>query len=85
MRGARQREPMSAHTRKILDDVYDFIRAYDDTHGMPPSQREIAKGCFIAQSSVTHYLDLLAVQGRIDRIRGVFNKRVMRGHMINGR
>ncbi|HEX2621113.1 MAG TPA: MarR family transcriptional regulator [Phototrophicaceae bacterium] len=56
--------------------VYEFIRDFIHHHsGIPPTQREIADGCFIARSAVQRHLDILEARGiivRTDRMaRGI--------------
>ncbi len=48
------------------EQVYNFIQAHVQQWGHAPSQREIAKACFLAQSSVRHQLKKLESQGRIE-------------------
>jgi len=50
--------------------VYTFIKQYMEEWGLPPSQREIADGCYIARSAVVRHLDKLEAQGRIALIPG---------------
>ena len=47
--------------------VYHFIVAYIQEHGISPSQREIAEGCYLVRSSVLRHLDKLEAWGRIIR------------------
>lgn len=47
--------------------VYRFIVEYIEMHGISPSQREIAEGCYLVRSSVLRYLDRLEAWGRILR------------------
>jgi DNA-binding MarR family transcriptional regulator len=48
--------------------VYDFIRAYSQAHrGFPPSIREIARGAYLAPSTVIRHLDKLEAWGLIER------------------
>ena len=54
-----------------LETVFSFVHDYMATHGgVSPSQREIARGCFINVAYVARYLDLLEAQGRLIRERG---------------
>jgi SOS-response transcriptional repressor LexA len=50
--------------------VYSFIVSFIDERGFPPSQREIATGCFMARSSVQRHLDVLEATGFIEREMG---------------
>lgn len=52
------------------EDIYVFIERYIEEHGLPPSQREIAKGCYLANSAVIRHLDKLEAMGRIELIPG---------------
>lgn len=56
---------------ETLEVVFDFITDYIQREGISPSQREIARGCFITPPTVLRYLDLLEAQNRIHRVRGV--------------
>lgn len=58
---------------KTTQSVYQFICQFMAEHnGLSPSQREIADGCFISQSTVGRHLDILMAQGCIRRVSGVF-------------
>lgn len=61
---------------EMTDHIFNFIRTYIDTHGFPPSQREIATGCFISRPGVIRHLDRLEATGRIvrepNKARGIF-------------
>ena len=64
--------PISRIMSESTVSVFHFIRQYLAEHkGVSPSQREIAQGCFISQSTVGHHLELLEVQGWIHRVPGV--------------
>jgi SOS-response transcriptional repressor LexA len=57
--------------QQMLEDVYTFIRDYTHTnHGLAPTLREIATGCYISHPTVLRYLDVLEIQGRIARQPG---------------
>jgi len=49
-------------------DVYCFIRSYLTEQNLPPTQREIAEGCFISVGTVTRHLDRLVMYGYIERL-----------------
>jgi SOS-response transcriptional repressor LexA len=51
--------------------VYRFIHGFIDERGFPPSQREIAEGCYMARSSVQRHLDVLEAKGLIEREIGM--------------
>jgi DNA-binding MarR family transcriptional regulator len=54
------------------EKVYEFIKQYiADNGGRPPTQREIADGCYIARSSVQRHLDILDARGLIVREMGM--------------
>ncbi len=57
---------------ETTEAVYQFIRQYFKEHGLSPSQRDIAKGCYISQSTVGRHLDILEAHGWIRRANGVF-------------
>ena len=59
-----------AHQNSTSDLIYEFIQAYYKEHGLYPTQREIAKGCHLAHSSVYYQLNRLEAQGRIERAPG---------------
>jgi SOS-response transcriptional repressor LexA len=50
--------------------VYHFIYDYIQTHKIPPTQREIAEGCFINQTSVRAHLKALVKAGRLYYLPG---------------
>jgi SOS-response transcriptional repressor LexA len=50
--------------------VYTFIQGYVDENGFAPSQREMAKGCYLSHSGVTRHLDRLEAWGCIHRKSG---------------
>ena len=52
------------------ESVLVFIRQYQQEHGVIPSQREIAEGCYISQPAVGRHLDRLEQQGIISREPG---------------
>jgi DNA-binding MarR family transcriptional regulator len=54
------------------EKVYQFIKQYiGENNGRPPTQREIAEGCYIARSSVQRHLDVLDARGLIVREMGM--------------
>lgn len=59
-----------AHLNSTADLIYQFILTYYEQHGLYPTQREIAKGCHLAPSSVYYQLNRLEAQGRIEREPG---------------
>jgi repressor LexA len=61
---------MSDETQSTTATVYEFLCVYIAAHGYAPSLREIAAGCFIGRSSVTHHLDRLEVSGKLVRDPG---------------
>ncbi|WP_243373461.1 transcriptional repressor LexA [Geotalea sp. SG265] len=55
---------MTPKQKKVLD----FIAAYNERHGYPPSQQEIAGRCgFQSLGTVQHYLKLLERDGHLSR------------------
>lgn len=61
---------MVAITGETTDLVYGFIHEFIKQKGHAPSQREIARGCYLAQSSVRYHLSKLQADGRIHYNRG---------------
>lgn len=59
-----------AHLNGTADLIYQFILSFYEKHGLYPTQREIAKGCHLAHSSVYYQLNRLEAQGRIERAPG---------------
>lgn len=55
---------------QTTEAVYTFIKLYVEDQGLPPSQREIAEGCYIARSAVVRHLDKLEAWERITLIPG---------------
>lgn len=53
---------MSSDTTSL---VFSYISTFIQQHGHAPSQREIARGCYLAQSSVRYHLAKLKADGRI--------------------
>lgn len=47
------------------DQVYAYVRQYIDHHGYAPSQREIGRGCYLAESTVRYHLKKLIAAGRL--------------------
>ncbi|MBC8100116.1 MAG: helix-turn-helix domain-containing protein [Armatimonadetes bacterium] len=56
--------------REDTERVYQFILSYCAERGLPPTQREMAEGCFMARSSVIRHLDMLDAHGLIVRELG---------------
>lgn len=52
------------------ETVFEFIRNFIQDCGRSPSQREIARGTFMSQSTVRYHMDILEQQKRIERKRG---------------
>jgi LexA DNA binding domain len=52
------------------EEVYAFIEDYMEQNSLPPSVRDIAKGCYLNISTVSRYLGILEAQGRLQRIPG---------------
>lgn len=53
-------------------DIYLYIERYVRERGYAPSQREIARACYLAQSTVRYHLRVLAAQGKIEIERGKY-------------
>ena len=61
------KHPLKSDTQR----VYQFIKQFIEQRGFPPSQREIAEGCYMARSSVQRHLDVLEAKGLIEREMGI--------------
>lgn len=57
-------------TGETTELVFGFIDEFIQQKGHAPSQREIARGCYLAQSSVRYHLAKLQAEGRINYDRG---------------
>lgn len=54
------------HLPKDVERVYDFLVEYIESHrGLPPTQAEIAAGCYLSRTTVQRYLTFLHACGRI--------------------
>lgn len=56
-----------ARSGETLMRVWRFVHGYIEEHGFPPSQKEIAQGCFISRSYVPVFLDRLESWGVLER------------------
>jgi SOS-response transcriptional repressor LexA len=61
---------MSKAPGVTIEQVYDFIRQYVETHGIAPSRGEIADRFNIRISTVQTFLLLLETRGKIRRVPG---------------
>lgn len=52
------------------DSVYRFLTLYLRTHGYAPSQREIARNCYLSQPGVLRHLTRLEALGYVWREPG---------------
>lgn len=52
---------------EIVEQVYEFIKAYIREHTYPPTLKEIGKGCYMSRTNATRYVDILQAKGRIAR------------------
>lgn len=52
------------------DIVVRYVRGYIIANKRPPTQREIAHGCYLTQSAVRYVLERLEAHGRIEYARG---------------
>jgi SOS-response transcriptional repressor LexA len=48
--------------------LYCFIVGYIREHGIPPTQQEMAAGCYVATGTVNRHLDRLHMWGYIERL-----------------
>lgn len=60
------------------DLVFSYISTFIQQHGHAPSQREIARGCYLAQSSVRYHLAKLKAEGKISYKHGQARSLVIR-------
>ncbi len=51
--------------------ILDFIERYIDSHGYPPSFRDIADGANLTLSVVNHNIGLLVEWGYLDQTEGI--------------
>ncbi|MCS7072119.1 MAG: hypothetical protein NZM00_11475 [Anaerolinea sp.] len=51
----------------MTQTVFEFICRYVRENTYPPTLEEIARGCFIARSTVVRHIDRLEGEGRIAR------------------
>jgi DNA-binding FadR family transcriptional regulator len=63
---------------EMLEQVYDYLQKYIEREGRPPTQREIAEGCFISRGTVMNVLMRLELKGRIERDSGARNIRLIK-------
>lgn len=66
-----EKENAIKRTPDHINFVYNFIAEYIGKNGFPPSQREIAVGCYLSRSSVALYLDHMVKLNWIRRSRGM--------------
>ncbi len=59
------------HPLTTTEQVFKFILRYFGAHGFPPSQREIADGCYITRGAVPRHLKKLEAQQLITRTPGI--------------
>jgi len=61
--------------------ILNFIHEYSDAHGYSPTVRDILKGCNISSTAVVqHHLDVLELDGRIQRDPEVFRSIRLSGY-----
>lgn len=73
-------------SKTTTEHVYDFIVNYLNNHNFPPSQREIAEGCYITRGAVPRHLKKLEEAELITRMPGVPRSiRILNySHTVNG-
>lgn len=59
------------------DFVYAYVVEFVARRGFPPTQREIAAGCYLTQTAVRYHLRKLAAQKRLQLL-----PRLARGIML---
>lgn len=62
---------MSSPGTYSSEDVFNFLVAYIDQHGYPPTVRDIAEAIGTVPSNVRRYLQMLESDGLIERTPGV--------------
>jgi SOS-response transcriptional repressor LexA len=61
-------KPMTAAFEDNRNMIVRYIRGYLIEHGRPPTTRELARGCWMSQSTARYQLRILARQGRIEHL-----------------
>ena len=67
VKGVLRLRRMTKMAQSVTKDVYTFLRQYAEEYGYPPSQREIAKACYMSRAGVIRHLDRLEYLGCIRR------------------
>lgn len=54
---------------KRTEQVYQFIKQYITANRLPPTRREIGRGCKLSTSVVTYHIHALQDAGRLNVMR----------------
>ena len=71
--------PKKLQNMELTISIYCMICRYVAEKGIAPTQREIARECFIANGSVLRHLDRLQMWGYIERVEGASRNIVLTG------
>jgi len=73
------RKPKDLPSMDVTIDIYCMICRYIEEKGIPPTQREIARACFVSNGTVLRHLDRLQMWGYIERVEGASRNIVLTG------
>jgi SOS-response transcriptional repressor LexA len=73
------RNPKPLPNMELTIAIYCMICRYIEETGIPPTQREIARECFVSNGSVLRHLDRLQMWGYIQRVEGASRNIVLTG------
>ncbi len=69
---------------ELTEQIYAYICQFVAERGYPPSQREIARACYLSRTGVVTHLARLEAEGRITRVpraaRGIRIRRQVEAH-----
>lgn len=60
------------HYEETRNAIYDYLRQQIAHDGYVPTQRDIARACYLAPSTVRYHLRVMEAQGRIQYWHGVW-------------
>lgn len=73
------RNPKDLPSMDLTIAIYCMICRYIQETGIPPTQREIARACYVSNGTVLRHLDRLHMWGYIDRVEGATRNIVLTG------